>query len=104
MYDISNIEFKKNGNEPSLIKRDGAKVLNEGKAILNKLVEECLKAVFSENAIVKEADMLKNTSVKDSSEFGSQSTIEDKYFLKQCYTIPDKAVKWSKVNDGFYES
>lgn len=48
--------------------------------------------------------MLKNTSVKDSSEFGSQSTVEDKYFLKQCYTIPDKAVKWSKVNDGFYES
>jgi hypothetical protein len=41
MYDISNIEFKKNGNEPSLIKRAGAKVLNEGKAILNKLVEEC---------------------------------------------------------------
>lgn len=41
MYDISNIEFKKNGNEPSLIKRVSAKVLNEGKAILNTLVEEC---------------------------------------------------------------
>ncbi|ORE11355.1 hypothetical protein BCV72DRAFT_253800 [Rhizopus microsporus var. microsporus] len=81
MYDISNIEFKKNGNEPSLIKRDGAK-----------------------NTVVKEADMLKNILVKDSSEFGSQSTIEDKYFLKQCYTIPDKAVKWPKVNDDFYES
>lgn len=48
--------------------------------------------------------MLKNTLVKDSSEFGSQSTIEDKHFLKQCYTIPDKAVKWPKVNDDFYES
>ncbi|KAL0146238.1 hypothetical protein V8B55DRAFT_1559980 [Mucor lusitanicus] len=165
MYDISNIEFKKNGNGPGLIKKDGAKVLNEGKAILNSLIEEynfdfeeaknkkvivgqiCgLKAVFSElrlaapgcympsqfgrtikypyngqrakgfssggleqlfcykNAIVKEANMLKNTLVKDSSEFGSQSTIADKYFLKQCYIIPDKAVKWPKVNDDFYKS
>lgn len=40
MYDISNIEFKKNGNELSIVKKDGAKVLNEGKAILNKLIEE----------------------------------------------------------------
>ncbi|KAI8990838.1 hypothetical protein BDF20DRAFT_806248, partial [Mycotypha africana] len=34
------------------------------------------------NAIVKEADMLKSVLVGDSSNFGSQSTIEDKYFLK----------------------
>ncbi|KAI8882905.1 hypothetical protein K501DRAFT_294919 [Backusella circina FSU 941] len=171
MYDISNIEFKKNGKEPGLIKKNSAKVLNEGKAILNKLIAECnfdfeeakekkvivaqicdnetrlgLKAVFSElrlaapgcympsqfgrtlkypynsqrvkgfssdgleqlfcykNAIVKEADMLKNMLVKDSSEFGSQSTIVDKYFLKECYIISDKAVKWPKVNDDFYKS
>lgn len=40
MYDISNIEFKKNGDEQHLIKKDSAKVLIEGKAILNKLIEE----------------------------------------------------------------
>ncbi|KAI8387547.1 hypothetical protein BD560DRAFT_119291 [Blakeslea trispora] len=165
MYDISNIEFKKNGNEPGQVKKDGAKVLNEGKSILNRLIEEynldfeeakekkifvaqiCgLKAVFSQlrlaapgcympshfgrtlkypyngqrakgfcregleqlfcykNEVVKEANMLKNALVKDSSEFGSQSTIVDKHFLKQCYTIPATATKWPKVHDDFYKS
>jgi archaellum component FlaG (FlaF/FlaG flagellin family) len=40
LYDISNIEFKKNGDEQHLINNDSAKVLIEGKTILNKLIEE----------------------------------------------------------------
>ncbi len=39
LYDLSNIEFKKNGNEQSLVKADSAKVLIEGKTLLNKLFE-----------------------------------------------------------------
>ncbi|KAG1468509.1 hypothetical protein G6F56_003792 [Rhizopus delemar] len=39
LYDLSNIEFKKNGNEQKLVKADSAKVLIEGKTIMNKLFE-----------------------------------------------------------------
>lgn len=36
-YDISNIEFKKNGNDARLVREDQAKVLSEGKLIINQL-------------------------------------------------------------------
>jgi hypothetical protein len=39
LYDLSNIEFKKNGNEQSLVKAGSVKVLIEGKTLLNKLFE-----------------------------------------------------------------
>jgi hypothetical protein len=38
-YDISNIEFKKRGKEPRLVKADGCKVLVEAKTILNQIVK-----------------------------------------------------------------
>lgn len=41
---ISSIEFKKNGNIPGLIKNDGAKVLVEGKAILEEFSYDFDKA------------------------------------------------------------
>lgn len=36
-YDISNIEFKRTGNEARLVREDQSKVLSEGKLILNQL-------------------------------------------------------------------
>lgn len=36
-YDIANIEFKKNGEDVRSVKEDAAKVLVEGKTILNCL-------------------------------------------------------------------
>ncbi|KAI8366200.1 hypothetical protein BD560DRAFT_372219 [Blakeslea trispora] len=41
MFDISNIEFKKSGDNPGAVKRDRVKVLGEAKAMLNRKIRDC---------------------------------------------------------------
>ncbi|KAI8366207.1 hypothetical protein BD560DRAFT_400927, partial [Blakeslea trispora] len=41
MFDISNIEFKKSGDDTGAVKRDRAKVLGEAKAMLNRKIRDC---------------------------------------------------------------
>ncbi|KAG0758187.1 hypothetical protein G6F16_002065 [Rhizopus arrhizus] len=163
-FDISNIEFKKTGNEARLVREDQSKILSEGKLILNQLCKNqnlsfeeakekkvivgqvCgLKAVFLElrvvasgcymptmfgktikfpvtdeklkkfiatnleqlfffkNFILQEAELLKGRMLRDESDFGSQSTVEDQSFLKEVYNIPSKALKFPKINDDYFK-
>ncbi|KAG1453416.1 hypothetical protein G6F46_009689 [Rhizopus delemar] len=163
-FDISNIEFKRTGNEARLVREDQSKILSEGKLILNQLCKNqnlsfeeakekkvivgqvCgLKAVFLElrvvasgcymptmfgktikfpvtdeklkkfiaanleqlfffkNFILQEAELLKGRMLRDESDFGSQSTVEDQSFLKEVYNIPSKALKFPKINDDYFK-
>lgn len=40
--------------------------------------------------------------IKDDSDFGTQTTIEEQGFLKQRYVIPDNATKWPKVKGDIF--
>lgn len=41
--------------------------------------------------------------LRDESDFGSQSTVEDQSFLKEVYNIPSKALKFPKINDDYFK-
>lgn len=41
--------------------------------------------------------------LRDESDFGSQSTVEDQNFLKEVYNILSKALKFPEINNDYFK-
>ncbi|KAI8979890.1 hypothetical protein BDB01DRAFT_725654, partial [Pilobolus umbonatus] len=66
--------------------------------------ESSLEQLFCfKNYVLTVAAQLKDNLQKDDSNFGSQSTHEDQDFIKKCYNIADKALKWPLIPDDFFK-
>ncbi|OAD72044.1 hypothetical protein PHYBLDRAFT_68687 [Phycomyces blakesleeanus NRRL 1555(-)] len=128
-YDISNIEFKKQGKEQRLVKTDAClkaiftelrlaapgcyvtshfgrtiKVpLTDDKAI--KFTEDNLEQLLCyKELVVKEAEEMRAILLQDTSNFGSQSSIEEHGFIKETYVISPKSKIFPKLHEDFYKS